>query len=63
MEAMMLLKEKGYDEFLAQNLAKGRAELEAGKGISLAEAKLQVQATIVETVKDLDDLEKTIAYA
>jgi len=31
----MILKEPGYDEFLAQKIAKGRAELEAGKGIPL----------------------------
>ena len=42
----MLLKEKGYDEFLAQKIAKGRAELEAGKGIPLEQEKALVQATI-----------------
>ena len=29
----MIFKEPGYDEFLAQKIAKGRAELESGKGI------------------------------
>lgn len=59
----MLLKEKGYDEFLAQKIAKGRAELEAGKGIPLEQAKALVQATIEETTKDLADFERTVAYA
>lgn len=59
----MLLKEKGYDEFLTKKIAEGKAELEAGKGISLEQAKAQVQATILEAAKDLHDLEKIAAYA
>lgn len=59
----MFLKEKGYDEFLAQKIAKGRAELEAGKGVSLEQAKALVQSTIEETAKDLADFERMVAYA
>lgn len=59
----MLFKEKGYDEFLAQKIAKGRNELEAGKGIPLEQAKLLVQETIEETSQDLADFERTVAYA
>ncbi|HDL5190720.1 TPA: hypothetical protein PXA83_002571 [Mannheimia haemolytica] len=51
----MLFKEKGYDEFLTQKIAKGRAELESGKGISLEQATLLVQSTIEETAQELDD--------
>ncbi|AEC16355.1 hypothetical protein P9057_03665 [Gallibacterium anatis] len=57
----MFLKEKGYDEFLAQKIAKGQAELEAGKGIPLEQAKSFVQKTIEETAKDLADFERSVA--
>lgn len=59
----MLFKEKGYDAFLAQKIARGRAELESGKGIPLEQAKLLVQSTIEETAKELADFERTVAYA
>lgn len=53
----MLFKEKGYDEFLAQKIAKGCNELEAGKGVPLEQAKLLIQETIEETSRDLADFE------
>jgi len=59
----MFLKEKGYDEFLAQKIEKGLSELEAGKGISLEQAKMLVQVTIEETANDLADFEREVAYA
>ncbi|OOF36539.1 hypothetical protein BKK47_11585 [Rodentibacter mrazii] len=59
----MIFKEPGYDEFLAKKIAKGRAELEAGKGIPLEEAKARVQATIEKTVKELDEFERSVVYA
>lgn len=59
----MIFKEPGYDEFLAQKIAKGRAELESGKGIPLEQAKAYVKANIEQTVKELDDFERSIAYA
>ncbi|MCK3658762.1 hypothetical protein A4G18_08570 [Pasteurellaceae bacterium Pebbles2] len=59
----MFVKEKGYDEFLAQKIAKGLAQLEAGQGIPLEQAKALVQATIEETAKDLADFEREVAYA
>lgn len=59
----MLFKEAGYDEFLAEKISQGRAELEAGKGISLEQAKAQVQSTIEKTAKDLNDFERSVAYA
>ncbi|OOF48799.1 hypothetical protein [Rodentibacter trehalosifermentans] len=59
----MIFKEAGYDEFLSRKIAKGRAELEAGKGIPLEEAKARVQAAIEKTAKELDDFERTVVYA
>ncbi|MBF0786146.1 hypothetical protein E4T80_11815 [Muribacter muris] len=59
----MLFKEKGYDEYLSQKIAKGREELEAGKGIPLDQAKILVRATIEETAQDLADFERSVAYA
>lgn len=58
----MIFKESGYDEFLAEQIAQGRAELAAGKGISLEQAKAYVKATIEATTKELDELEYSLAY-
>lgn len=52
----MIFKEPGYDEFLAQKIAKGRAELEAGKGIPLEKAKAYVKVNIERTINKLEKI-------
>ncbi|WP_167367109.1 hypothetical protein [Rodentibacter myodis] len=48
---------------MARKIAQGRAELEAGKGILLEEAKVRVQATVEKTVKELDDFKRSVVYS
>lgn len=54
----MIFKEPGYDEFLAAQIAQGRAELEAGKGIPLEQARAYVQSAIEEAARELHELER-----
>ena len=59
----MLFKEAGYDEFLAKKITQGRAELAAGKGVSLEQLKSELQDTIEQTAKELNELEHELVYA
>ncbi|TNH08852.1 hypothetical protein [Testudinibacter sp. TR-2022] len=45
----MLIKEKGYDEYLAENIAAGRADIAAGRIVTLEEAEL-LTLEIVERI-------------
>lgn len=58
----MVFKERGYDEFLTKQIAEGRAQLEAGEGISLEQAKQSIQSAIENVVIELNELER-LSYA
>ncbi|TNG91592.1 hypothetical protein FHQ28_09605 [Pasteurellaceae bacterium USgator11] len=45
----MLIKEKGYDEYLAEKIAAGRADIAAGRIVTLEEAEL-LTLKIVERI-------------
>lgn len=59
----MLLKETGYDEFLAEKIRKGRESINTGKIIELADADKEWQQTIKRKAEEVAEFEKeVIAY-
>ncbi|WP_075321056.1 hypothetical protein [Histophilus somni] len=58
----MLLKEKGYDDFVKDCVQKGRDELDAGLGMSLTQAKESSRKLIERKAKELDSLNGKVAY-
>ncbi|STO54368.1 Uncharacterised protein [Canicola haemoglobinophilus] len=59
----MLLKEKGYDDFVKDCVQKGRDELDAGLGVSLEQAKESSRKLIERKAKELESLNGKVAYA
>ncbi|KAE9525780.1 hypothetical protein FHQ28_05995 [Pasteurellaceae bacterium USgator11] len=59
----MIIKEKGYDEYLAQKIAAGRADVEAGRVCTLAEARVRWQAVVEELDSEIKQFERDVAYA
>lgn len=58
----MLLKEKGYDEFLAKKIAKADADIQAGRVHSLEEVDASIQYLLARKERELvqQALENTI---
>lgn len=57
----MLFKEKGYDEFLTQQIQQGKKELATGHGVAFEQVKAQVHKTIEKATKNL--IEQEILFA
>lgn len=57
-----MLKEKGYDEFLAEKLAKSGNDIQAGRVYSLDEVDSAVKKLIERKIEELEqsDLENVI---
>ena len=53
-----MFKEKGYEEFLADCIQRGNADIEAGRVQSLELAKLKWQQAIERKVLELAELEE-----
>lgn len=54
----LAIKEEGYDEFLAEQIAKGIAELDAGKAITLDELRAGVERMLQEQAIIFERLER-----
>lgn len=48
----MLMKEKGYDEFLAKHIAEGLAEADKGEGLTLEQSKARAMAVLEKNSDD-----------
>lgn len=57
----MLMKEKGYDEFLAKRIAEGLAEADKGEGLTLEQSKARAMAVLEKKVQEVAEVEA--AYA
>lgn len=58
-----MLKEKGYDEFLAEQIRIGRAQIEAGQGIPFEVAKQQIQANLEKKIREMElSRNRDVAY-
>ncbi|QTM01898.1 hypothetical protein [Mannheimia sp. ZY171111] len=49
-----MFKEKGYDEFLAEQIRIGREQARAGQGIPLEVAKKQIQARLEQKIQEME---------
>ncbi|MDY5849047.1 hypothetical protein [Actinobacillus porcinus] len=58
----MILKEKGYDEFLAENIKLGLADIEAGRTISLDDAKKEWQQLLERKALDMALLDEELEH-
>lgn len=61
----MLLKEKGYDEFLAEKIRRGLDDVANGRVVSLAEAQKEWEEAIRQAgkrVAELEQLQTEVAY-
>lgn len=59
----MIIKEKGYDEYLAEKIAAGRADVDAGRVFTLEEARVRWQVVIEELDSEMKQFERDVAYA
>ena len=57
-EKTMLLTEKGYDAFLAENIARGNEDILMGRCYSLEEARATWQHTIQQKAAELAQLDE-----
>lgn len=57
-----MFKEKGYDEFLAEQIKKSREDIQAGRVLTLEESKARTLALIERKAKELNEMEMR-AYA
>lgn len=57
-EKIMLLTEKGYDAFLAENIARGNEDILMGRCHSLEEARATWQHTIQQKAAELAQLDE-----
>lgn len=48
-----MFKEKGYDEFLAEQIRLGMEDVKAGRGISLEESKAKTKQVIERKAQEL----------
>ncbi|WP_165688440.1 hypothetical protein [Rodentibacter trehalosifermentans] len=55
-----MLKEKGYDEFLAQQLKEAREEVKAGKVLSHADSKAQTLKLLERKASEFSAMENKI---
>lgn len=61
----MMLKEKGYDEFLAEKIRLGKEDIAAGRVVTLEEAKKQWQQTIERKAAELaewEEMQQEVVY-
>ena len=59
----MLVKEPGYDEFVAEQIAAGKADSAAGRVLSLEESRKRTFASIEQKAKKLEETEREmVAY-
>lgn len=54
----MMLKEKGYDEFLAEKIRRGKEDIAAGRVFTLEQANAKWQQTIASKAAELAELEE-----
>ncbi|MDH2998496.1 hypothetical protein A1D22_10835 [Pasteurellaceae bacterium LFhippo2] len=54
-----MLKEKGYDEFLAEKIKLGREDVEAGRVLTLAQSRTRTRAVIERKAKELAEFERS----
>lgn len=52
----MLLKEKGYDEFLAQKIEKGLEDFEQGRFLTAEQSRTQVEQLLVRKEQELQNM-------
>ncbi|WP_032092099.1 hypothetical protein [Necropsobacter rosorum] len=61
-----MLKETGYDEYLAQQIKLGRDDIKAGRVISFEDAKQHWQRTLEQKALEIaelnEELEKELIY-
>ncbi|MEG9490714.1 hypothetical protein QMO40_00500 [Mannheimia bovis] len=58
-----MFKEKGYDEFLAEQIRIGREEIKAGKGIPLDVAKQQIKSRLEQKIREMElSQNRDVAY-
>ncbi|MBF0786105.1 hypothetical protein IR120_11650 [Muribacter muris] len=48
-----MLKEKGYDEFLAEKIRKGREDIQAGRYLTAEQSRQRIEALLVRKEKEL----------
>ena len=60
-DIIMLFKEKGYDEFLTQQIQQGKKEFATRQGIPFEQVKAQIHQTIEKSAKNL--IEQDIQFA
>lgn len=60
----MLLKEKGYDEFLEQKIHQGREDFKAGRYYTAEQSRERVEALLKRKEKELaqQQLEQGVIY-
>ncbi|KAE9527821.1 hypothetical protein [Testudinibacter aquarius] len=56
----MLIKEKGYDEYLAEKIAAGRADIAAGRIVTLEEAELLTLEIVERVANEEAEFEQNI---
>ncbi|TYG34929.1 hypothetical protein FW755_07410 [Lonepinella koalarum] len=60
---MLFQKEKGYDEFLAEQIKQAREDIQAGKVLTLAESKARTQALLERKARELEQTQQGAIYA
>ncbi|MDH2925707.1 hypothetical protein [Lonepinella koalarum] len=60
---MLFQKEKGYDEFLAEQIKQAREDIQAGKVLTLAESKARTQALLERKARELEQTQQGTIYA
>ncbi|QGM81003.1 hypothetical protein [Otariodibacter oris] len=58
-----MIKDKGYDEFLAQEIELGLKNIEQGNTLTLEQSKMVVEKLLTEQISVLETLdESTVIY-
>lgn len=58
----MLLKEQGYDEFLAEKIRRGQENVKVGRTITLNELDRSIEQLLERKAVELDEAEQGLIY-
>ncbi|MGY4675314.1 hypothetical protein ACWIVU_07230 [Ursidibacter arcticus] len=59
----MLMKQKGYDEFLADKVAKGLQDYKQGRFHTAEQAKQRIEQTLIRKERELQEQMNNASYA
>lgn len=58
-----MFKEKGYDEFLAEQIRIGREQIQSGQGVPFEVAKQQIQTKLEQKCREMElSRNRDVAY-